>query len=256
VIIIGRGGGSLEDLWPFNEEAVVRAVFATRTPVVSAVGHEIDFALTDFAADVRAATPSQAAERVVQEHAALAERVNRAGRHLAAGLRNRLERAQHRLRDLYRSVVFQRPEELLRNRRQTADDLRLRLEAANADALALRRRRVENAGRSLALLSPRNQVRRAHDRLLALEPRLAQGGRHATERGRVRLQGLGRQLHALSPLAVLGRGYALAQKLPEKSVVRRAADVAPGDELLIQFGEGAARAEIRGIEESDGKTEF
>ncbi len=132
VMIVGRGGGSLEDLWPFNEEAVVRAVFEARTPVISAVGHEVDFALTDFAADLRAPTPSAAAELVVRERQALVDRIEALRRRLGGGLRQWLDRARYRLGAATGSFVFQRPEELLRQPRQECDELRMRLEAAMA----------------------------------------------------------------------------------------------------------------------------
>ena len=250
VIIIGRGGGSLEDLWPFNEEIVVRAVYQVETPIISAVGHEIDFALTDFAADLRAPTPSAAAELVVQEQEALVTRVANLRQRLANALERQLEQARHRLAVAKASYVFQRPEELVRQRRQQSDELRMRLEHEVTERLRTTRNRLDTARRALALLSPANQVRRAAERLTALRQRLRQTSMAVVERARGRLRPLIAQLDALSPLAILSRGYALAWKLPEHALVRDAAQLEIRDTLLLRFGKGSATAAVETIEEN------
>jgi exodeoxyribonuclease VII large subunit len=253
VMIVGRGGGSLEDLWPFNEEIVVRAVYEARTPIISAVGHEIDFTLTDFAADVRAPTPSAAAELVVQEQEALLARVKQLGRRLAAAVASDIERGRHRLAIAQSCYVFQRPQEIVRQRRQHADDLRMRLETATQDQVAALRVRVDRAARALALLSPGHQLRRAVERLAAFRGRLARAGGMIGERFRARLRPVQTQLHALSPLAILARGYAVAWKLPERALVRDAGQLAPGDVLALMFGKGGATAAVQRTEDrSDG----
>jgi exodeoxyribonuclease VII large subunit len=252
-MIVGRGGGSLEDLWPFNEEIVVRAVYEARTPIISAVGHEIDFTLTDFAADVRAPTPSAAAELVVQEQEALLARVKQLGRRLAAAVASDIERGRHRLAIAQSCYVFQRPQEIVRQRRQHADDLRMRLETATQDQVAALRVRVDRAARALALLSPGHQLRRAVERLAAFRGRLARAGGMIGERFRARLRPVQTQLHALSPLAILARGYAVAWKLPERALVRDAGQLAPGDVLALMFGKGGATAAVQRTEDrSDG----
>lgn len=256
VMIVGRGGGSLEDLWPFNEEIVVRAVYEAKTPIVSAVGHEIDFTLCDFAADLRAPTPSAAAELVVREQSAMAGRIQELSQRLAASVGRSLEQARYRLHRAQSSYIFQRPEELIRQRRQRGDDLRMRLESALEDQAVVLRRRLDRATRSLALLSPDNQLRRAKERLAGLNLRLVQGSSTLMERMQARYRPLLGRLHALSPLAILSRGYALAWKLPEKTLVRDAAQLASGDTLALRFGSGGAEVVITSIEESsDGRTE-
>jgi len=249
VIIVGRGGGSLEDLWPFNEEAVVRAVFEAATPIISAVGHEVDFALTDFAADLRAPTPSAAAELVVREQQALLERVETLRQRLTGGLSQWLERARYRLRAATGSFVFQRPEELLRQPRQECDELRMRLESVMTERLRVLRQRVDQASRTLSLLSPVNQVRQAYERLAVTRERLSRAMRGLTEQLRSRLRPAAAQLNALSPLAILSRGYALAWKQPGNTLIRNASDVSENDELRIQVGQGALRATVTAIEE-------
>lgn len=250
VMIIGRGGGSLEDLWPFNEEILVRAVYEVNTPVISAVGHEIDFALTDFAADVRAPTPSAAAELVVREQEALQNAIVQLRLRLGKSMSRGLERARSRLTLARSSFVFRRPEELLRQRRQQADELRMKIEAAMAERLRKAKLRVDRAARAVMLLSPVNQVRRAKERLAALRLRVGQSSVAALERLRGRLRPLLAQLDALSPLAILSRGYALAWKLPERALVRAAAQLAPGDILHLRFGSGSATAVVKEIEEN------
>ncbi|MCL4695314.1 MAG: exodeoxyribonuclease VII large subunit, partial [Candidatus Hydrogenedentes bacterium] len=247
VMIVGRGGGSLEDLWPFNEEIVVRAIYAAKTPIISAVGHEIDFTLSDFVADMRAPTPSAAAELVVQEQEALVDSVRQMQRRLAAGLLGRVERVRNRLNIARSSFVFRRPEELVRQRRQQVDELRMRMENQVLEMTRVSRRRVDHAARSLVLLSPRNRVRRARDEFGALYRRLGQSGAGVVHRSRSRLMPLIAQLDALSPLAVLSRGYALVRTVPEKKIVRDAQQLAQGDRVEIRLGKGSATAAVEHI---------
>jgi exodeoxyribonuclease VII large subunit len=220
VMIVGRGGGSLEDLWAFNEEPVVRAVFEAQTPVISAVGHEIDFTLCDFAADLRAPTPSAAAELVIQEQEALAQRIHLLRKRLAKALTQRVERARHRLGLAQGSYYFKRPGELVRQRRMEFDELFMRLGDHMQDRVATSRQRLRGAHRSLQLLSPAVQLRRARERLAVLRHRLAAEGRRQpeavrgkTERARQRLVQAGAALRArhraqFAPLA--GRLHALS----------------------------------------------
>ncbi|MBI4557281.1 MAG: exodeoxyribonuclease VII large subunit [Candidatus Hydrogenedentes bacterium] len=248
VMIVGRGGGSLEDLWPFNEEVVVRAVYEVTTPVISAVGHEIDFTLCDFAADVRAPTPSAAAELVVQEQENLLAQVRQLGQRLGKGLRGYLERARHRLRLARSSYVFKRPAEIARQRRQQTDELRMRLEAGLRGLVTERKVRFERALHALALLSPANQLQRMRERLAGNRVRLVQAGTSLLERLRGRLGPVLAKLHALSPLAILSRGYTLAWRLPERALVREAKQLAREDKLLLKFGSGSAVAAVETVE--------
>jgi len=266
VMIVGRGGGSLEDLWAFNEEPVVRAVFAANTPVISAVGHEIDFTLCDFVADLRAPTPSAAAELVVREFEQLLGQLNTLRRDMAKALQQRIERARHRLGSAQRSYYFQRPEELVRQRRLQFDDIQMRLQDQANARLVDARTRTQAATRALRLLSPAAQLKRARERLLLLRARLATEARRTasttrdrkesltrrlptlgpaiTQRGRARLATYGAQLEALSPLAILSRGYAIAWQLPQRTLLRSVESLNPGDEIEVRFGKGAARARV------------
>ena len=162
VIVIGRGGGSIEELWAFNDERVVRAVAAAVTPIVSAVGHQTDFTLSDFAADLRAATPSQAAELVVPDRSDLLRRLSSARRRLNQALRHRLIERRLRLERCLQSSLFRRPQELLRDRSQLLDQLSERLTHALKTALDERQQRLRIANEKLNLLNPWGVLQRGY----------------------------------------------------------------------------------------------
>lgn len=227
VLIVGRGGGSLEDLWPFNEEVVARAIARSRIPVISAVGHEIDFTICDFVADLRAPTPSAAAELVIRSKAEFQETLDTLRRHLANALRARLLEYRNRFTRAGRSYVFREPAHLLQRHRQQAaalaDRMRSELQAAFAD----RQQRLDEAG-----------LRMTHRVALA-----SQGARERTRR-------LAAQLAALSPKAVLERGYSVTCR-PDGRVVRDARGVRPGDVLVTTLRRGQVRSTVQRLNRSD-----
>lgn len=236
VVIIGRGGGSSEDLWAFNDEKLARAIADCPVPVISAVGHEVDFTIADFVADVRAATPSNAAEIVVDR---------------ADNFRGRIRHAEHRLQSCANAVV----ERLWR--RADAADLRLenwptrivmldndherlalRLESAALERVAAHgarfealRRRLEQRDLRRVTSDMRTRVVRADGRLLAL-------GRRTTDTRSARAGELAARLDSLSPLAVLGRGYAVCWNESRTSIIRSAAATTPGDTVRVTLNEG------------------
>jgi exodeoxyribonuclease VII large subunit len=191
VLIVGRGGGSLEDLWAFNEEPVARAIAASRIPVISAVGHETDFTIADFAADVRAPTPSAAAEMVIESEEHLRVTVAALHSRLASGMRQLLER---------------------------------------------HRASVDHAVRLLG--DPRRRVEQHVQRVDELFRRLGLGLRQHVRRDRERLSSLSAALDHLNPLGILSRGYSVARKLPEGTIVKSAAQVSEGDLLSTSLHEG------------------
>ena len=201
VLIVGRGGGSLEDLWAFNEEIVARAIYACNVPVISAVGHEIDFTIADFVADCRAPTPTAAAEMVLPLKAELVERLSRLQTALLRGMESKLQMD----RDIWNGLVtrLSDPRKKLREHQQRLDELSVDL------------------------------IRRFQGRLRELREGLA------TASGR---------LHALSPLAVLERGYSIAYKLPEEKIIKDGHSLEVGDAMRVSFARGKAICRVEGKE--------
>jgi len=193
VMIVGRGGGSLEDLWAFNEEVVARAIAASPIPVISAVGHEVDFTIADFVADLRAPTPTGAAHMVIPRRVELAQQVAVLNEQLRRAFQLKLEAQRQTLAALVKRLSD--PTRDLRDKQQRLDDLSV------------------------------NLLRRLQERLRRHRDRLARAA------GR---------LHALSPLAVLERGYSIAHKLPEEAIVKDVDDLQANDTLRITFAKGKA----------------
>jgi exodeoxyribonuclease VII large subunit len=240
VVIVGRGGGSGEDLMAFNDERVVRRIAAMRVPVVSAVGHETDTSLTDLAADVRAATPSQAAELVVPDRVSrlrtlqgLRSSLMRSMRGQLASARSRVERQRGRLGDP-RFVVAEREQELA--------ELYARLRQLNQRTLARRRQLTSNLLTRLFGRHPRSVIAENRSRLLPIAERLRAGHEVLVASRRERLGLSLARLHALSPLAVLGRGYALAFH-EDGRLLRNATETRPGERLLLRLHQGSVEAE-------------
>jgi exodeoxyribonuclease VII large subunit len=229
VIIVGRGGGSLEDLWAFNEEVVARAIASSKAPVISAVGHEVDFTIADFVADLRAPTPSAAAELVVREKQAVVDALD--------DLRERLLRAATRpLRDLERRV----------------DELTLRMRRALTGELRHASHRVAMLVSTLRSTSPVARVSGGRHRLERLDARLASAVTRSCERARFRLRAAVARLDSLSPLAVLGRGYSLTLT-PERRIVRSARDVRAGDEVRVLLHRGSLECRVARTREADDR---
>ena len=247
VLILTRGGGSLEDLWPFNEEIVARAIRASAIPVVSAVGHEIDVTIADFAADLRAPTPSAAAELVVPDAQDwMRQLLTLSGRLLRAGRRG-LSRARERWSWLGGRLARQHPRARLRQQTQRLDELTLRLSAAENRGLERARTRVERATARLAATSPAVRIERLAERAAALARRLRERMQRRIERERTSLAAAARALQAVSPLATLARGYAIVTAA-DGEVVRDAQHVAPGDRIDARLARGRLSAIVQSRE--------
>jgi len=222
VLILARGGGSLEDLWAFNEEIMARAMAASKIPIITGIGHETDFTIADFVADLRAPTPSAAAELVVKSKEELKERLRALEMRLAHLLRYRVLEARQRLTELLAERGWQRLEGMLREQAQRADELSTRLRQALRDA-------VSEARQRWAL---------ATTRLVSFDLR------GAVERERLRLKALTGQLQQLSPLSVLERGYAIVFDEDGK-IVKSSAGVRLGDSIQVQLARGRLAAEVK-----------
>ena len=244
VIVIGRGGGSLEDLWEFNQEALVRAIAACQTPVVSAVGHEIDWMLTDYVADARAATPTAVGELVVPELRLLTESLMDSRRKLRLSARALLDRSRLRLK-AYSARVLD-PRRLLNVPRLRVADLEERLGRGLTRGLAQRRTLLAGLYQRLMAAHPSARAAERRTRLSALEARLTRALAVELKRLAARVDRGAQKLAALSPLGVLNRGYAIVQDRATGDVVRSASRVAEGQALVLRLGDGRAFVRVEG----------
>lgn len=247
VLILARGGGSLEDLWAFNEEAVARAIRASRVPVVSGVGHEIDFTIADFVADLRAPTPSGAAELATPDVEDWQHRLGQQALRLVQvearllrSLRERLAWCRERLGQLH-------PGRVLRDRAQRLDELQLRLGRAVRVELRQGRTRLEALTASLREHSPAQRLRRASDRLTALHVQLDAAARSRLLRIGQRLALALRTLDTVSPLATLGRGYAILSDAASGAIISHVSAARAGQTLQAQLADGSLLAEVQDV---------
>lgn len=242
VIVLTRGGGSLEDLWAFNEPEVAHAIFSSTTPVVSGVGHETDTTIADLVADARAATPSHAAALVVPEQRALEQRLEQALRRLRARTSARLNEAQLGLERARRALGDPRLALFPARRRLEALERRL-LEAGRCEARA-HGERLEALAERLGRVSPARVLDDKRRRLDALMPRLEEGMRRRRDEAGRALSLSAARLHALSPLAVLERGYSLVRRADDGRLVRKARELTRGERVEIRFFDGSVRAQV------------
>ncbi|MCC8619046.1 exodeoxyribonuclease VII large subunit [Xanthomonas vesicatoria] len=242
VILITRGGGSLEDLWAFNDERLARAIAAAQTPVVSAVGHETDFSLSDFVADVRAPTPSVAAELLVPDQRELVARVRRARARIAQLQQHALGNAMQRADRLALRLRAHSPQARLQLLQRRQEDAGRQLRAHMSQLLERLQARVQRGQTRLTAHNPQRNLANLQQRLRAVHPQAAMQRR--LQHDQLRLRGLVRSLEAVSPLATVARGYAIVTRPADGSVVRSAADVTPGERLRAQLADGSIAVRV------------
>lgn len=238
VLLLTRGGGSLEDLWPFNEEKVARAVAACRLPLVSAVGHEVDVVITDFVADVRAATPSAAAELLSPDRQALTARLKQLAARLRQQLSQRLERQHEQLDWLLRRLQQRHPGRNIIQQMQRLDEQEQRLNRAIQQQLAQRRAVLQTATAKLRQQHPGRLLERLSARNRDLAQRLKYCINIQLSRHREKLAILARALETVSPLATLERGYSITLAGRNGRVITGSSQVAPGDTLETRLANG------------------
>jgi exodeoxyribonuclease VII large subunit len=243
VLILARGGGSLEDLWAFNDERLARAIVASSIPVITGIGHEIDFTIADFAADVRAPTPSAAAELVVPDAEEWLNSFVRLGLRLQRCMHRRIEESRERLRWLTARAALVSPAARLGAQAQRLDELEQCLVRALRRRLQDRRERLRWLTGRTALVSPAARLSQQLLRLKNLDERLNRAWRHAFDSRREKLLPLVRTLNAVSPLATLERGYAIVTA-EAGEILRDAADVQPGSIIEARLARGRVRAKV------------
>jgi exodeoxyribonuclease VII large subunit len=250
VLIVGRGGGSAEDLQPFNQEPVARAIANCPLPVVSAVGHEVDFTIADFVADVRAPTPSAAAEIVISAKEELSARLERQQQRLRGAITQGIDRRRARLHVLVsrRGLAMVPAHVAMRGRH--AAELTHQLRSAMTALLSRREREFRALRLRLEACDLRRRLTAIRARLESADARLQVAVRRRQDRAQARLGALAARLDSLSPLAVLGRGYAVCWNADRTAIIRRASSVKPGDRISVVLHEG--ELECQTIETRDG----
>jgi exodeoxyribonuclease VII large subunit len=254
LIVLARGGGSLEDLAAFNSERVARAIAESSLPVVSAIGHETDFTIADFVADLRAPTPSAAAEIITEAQHKIAEHLAEQANRLERAVRFQLLHAGQRLAQAPASRAESRMAALIYRLGQRLDDVTLRLDSAITSQLHAVQKRIAELAAAVLHQDPRRQLAHTSHHLADYRARLERSCERLLNLSTSRLAALDAQLHSLSPLAVLDRGYALALAV-DGSLIRSASQVAPGDRLTTRLADGSFTSSVESISESTSTQE-
>jgi exodeoxyribonuclease VII large subunit len=250
VLILARGGGSIEDLWAFNDEALARAIHAAEIPIVTGIGHEIDFTIADFVADRRAPTPSAAAELVAPDRGELRIRIDRLAERLFRGIVQRLRLHRHRLEALQARLAMHHPQRRLEEQARRLDDLERRLTGSIGHRIQGLRHRLDTLQARLAAQSPGLRLQPRRSRLERLEARLRQGMERRLHREAARLERLGATLRAMSPQATLDRGYAIVTTAEGGKLVRAHEDL-QGDRVDIRLAHERLHARVSGWEPAE-----
>ena len=248
LLVLSRGGGSLEDLMPFNDEAVARAIAASRLPIISAVGHEVDFTIADFVADLRAATPSAAAELATPDQMALDLRINTLQQRLAHSFRQQLNSKCNALNNRIRHLQLLHPKQQILQQSQRLDELELKLTTLLSNRLDQLNSRMQLLWSCLNSVSPAQTLARHEQQLVNLSTRFHRDLQLQLKQKRKQLATLAHNLHLVSPLNTLDRGYSLVTTADEEQIVRDAREVAIGDQLNVQLAKGGLLCRVEKID--------
>ncbi len=238
VIIIGRGGGSIEDLWAFNEEIVARAIFESKIPIISAVGHEIDYTISDFVADLRAPTPSVASELVVKDKNVLLENIITLNKRLLGNTRRILSESKTQFKNLTSRKVLLDPLAPINEKQQRLDDIRLRIERGVKKLIEIQKEKVLASKKYLFFLNPLVQIKKHKTLLVGIEKKLTTQIKFALNMYRNSLQSTMKRLDSVSPLFILERGFAICRTHPEGKVLKDYRKVSKGEFVKVQLSKG------------------
>jgi len=243
VLIVGRGGGSLEDLWCFNEECVVRAIVASELPIISAVGHEVDTTLSDYAADIRAATPSAGAELVSQDSEELIDKLVQLKQRLWHSIRQQQRHNQQQLSAIQHRLEQVHPEQRLQLQQQKCDDLTLRLQQIINRELKRFKQQPQHLTEQLSYLSPLKNINHYQITCQQLEQRLIAAIQHKLANNTSRFIALIEQLNLVSPLATLARGYGIVRDDNDR-VINSSKQICVNDVVSVQLSDGSIKAKV------------
>lgn len=250
VLIVGRGGGSIEELWAFNEEIVARAIFASRIPIISAVGHETDYTIADFVADLRAPTPTGAAELAVPHIADLLSRVSEQQARLIRAMKECVNAEQKRLQSLRSAYAFRYPKRLYEQKEQQLDTLVDRLRRQMSDMLKQKGNQLQQVQLTLFAHHPQSRIEKAADRLRTLEHTIVRNMNDVMKQKAWLLTTKLAKLDALSPLKIMERGYSLAYD-EQQTLIKTVQQLKEGDRIHIRFQDGRAHCVVSNIEEGN-----
>lgn len=246
VLIVGRGGGSLEDLWSFNDERVARAIFASHIPVVSAVGHETDVTIADFIADLRAPTPSAAAEIVSRNQLELLRQIQHGQQRLEMAMDYYIANRTRRFTQLHHRLQQQHPQLRLARQQTVLERLRQRMNFALENKIKQANQRQQRVSQRLSQQNPQPRIYRAQTRIQQLEYRLAENIRARLSAQRERFGNVVTHLEAVSPLSTLARGYSVTTATDGK-VLKQTKQVKTGDVLTTRLSDGWVESEVKGV---------
>jgi exodeoxyribonuclease VII large subunit len=249
VLIVGRGGGSIEELWAFNEESVARAIFASRVPIISAVGHETDFTIADFVADLRAPTPTGAAELAVPHLAELVERLTQRKVRLIRAMKEKITYESERLARVQKSYAFRYPKKLYEQKEQQLDMLIERLERQTLRLIEQKRERLKQYYIHLQKHHPAEKLVKAREKQQVLTKSLEREMYAILKQKQLLFTSRISKLEALSPLKIMERGYSLVYNEKEQ-LIKSIHQLQPGDSIKVRLQDGRLDCQVWGIEEA------